>query len=784
VEVKLQHWSASGAPVLVGGVQALAVSVDPATFAVTVRFNVRVNGVPRIDFLQRAADLRAHNEDAWWYYDSAQQAGVRTKIGPTNTPATSWTFVGNGNGNYTATITGFTALPVDGTAYMLSTMGPNEMTATAVAYYNGRANDVVGDGACINCHGNHVWRGAAHDVTNPRGVGPCIVCHNREGAVENRLTGYIAAPSGSPAGTPPVQASYPGTAGTGLMGIVHGIHNSHNMPDGTYTWVWPSNLNTVPFSIGFPGYMNNCSTCHDSTARLAAVMSAPVSYALCISCHDSFSSFANAPASHDAFTPLGPWAGQASCTVCHGQTVADFHNGQKTERNGLIWDGSDQSVVEGAKFELAVTGVTRAGANYQVTWTASYDGAAVDPCNTDFNAGPVFLGVAADAASGKSTSNMQFIKAYGQGDDWVNADRTGTVSPGQPATSATLAAANTTCSANVATTTTPVDTFVAAGAKGTMALQGKPQLRFAPAAGTSGEFIQARAKSPTYNFVVPAADGPATAGAARRTIVDTAKCLTCHLGTLYQHGGNRVDNVDLCVTCHNPAANETNVRVGFGVDATEAYDGKPGEAYDMRNMVHAIHSAGETGMPIVIYRTRGIYFFGNQASLDAVIANASWPTTGGVTCRNAEGLTVTYYPVFGSVAGATDLVPTVNADGTCNTTTGPASTVGVWQIHNVVLVEYPRALNDCGACHADGWVPAPVDPTRGVAMTVDAGAAPWGNQLDDVLMGPTAASCMSCHQSGDPLTQFGLRVHAYGQGWVPTTFDNGRQTLLDAVTLP
>ena len=113
-----------------------------------------------------------------------------------------------------------------------------------------------------------------------------------------------------------------------------------------------------------------------------------------------------------------------------------------------------------------------------------------------------------------------------------------------------------------------------------------------------------------------------------------------------------------------------------------------------------------------------------------------------------------------------------------------ASNDGTWQIKNVVRVEYPQPLNNCGACHADGWVPATVDPTKGVAVTFDAGAAPWGNQLDDLLIGPTAASCMSCHQSGDPLTQFGLRVHAYGQGWAPTAFPEGRQTLIDAITTP
>jgi hypothetical protein len=39
---------------------------------------------------------------------------------------------------------------------------------------------------------------------------------------------------------------------------------------------------------------------------------------------------------------------------------------------------------------------------------------------------------------------------------------------------------------------------------------------------------------------------------------------------------------------------------------------------------------------------------------------------------------------------------------------------------------------------------------------------------------------MTCHQSGDPLTQSILRSHAFDQGWWPAVFPNGRQTLIDA----
>jgi hypothetical protein len=296
-----------------------------------------------------------------------------------------------------------------------------------------------------------------------------------------------------------------------------------------------------------------------------------------------------------------------------------------------------------------------------------------------------------------------------------------------------------------------------------------------PGTGTN-RVIAVRAKSPTREYLLTSGALPP---ANRRAIVDTAKCLACHNGSLYQHGGNRVDNVDLCVACHNAASSEMNVRVGFGVDASEAYDGKPGETYDLRTLAHAVHSAGETNKSYVIYRTRGIYFFGSQAALDDAITNRHWPTTGGVTCLGAEG-PQTYYKVFGSVA--TGNVPEVNPDGTCKTTGLVASTDGTWQVHNVILVHYPQALNNCGACHADGWVPAAADGSKAVGVTVNAGAAPWGNQLDDTLMGPTAASCFSCHRSGDAVRQFGLETHKFGGSWVPSIFPNGRQTLLDAAT--
>ena len=62
----------------------------------------------------------------------------------------------------------------------------------------------------------------------------------------------------------------------------------------------------------------------------------------------------------------------------------------------------------------------------------------------------------------------------------------------------------------------------------------------------------------------------------------------------------------------------------MGVDSSEAYDGKVGETFEMKTMLHRVHSAGTEGVPpYVIYRNRGIYAW---ATDDSLLPN--WPGTG------------------------------------------------------------------------------------------------------------------------------------------------------------
>jgi OmcA/MtrC family decaheme c-type cytochrome len=417
-----------------------------------------------------------------------------------------------------------------------------------------------------------------------------------------------------------------------------------------------------------------------------------------------------------------------NCGRCHGgplpgdgvvarEYVADFHNGLETERAGIIWNGIDTSVTEGAKFEWQITGVVDNGTTLAITWSATYDGAAVDPCNATVGAGlPVF--------HGDGAGNLSVLYTYAQGEDPI----LGTASsPGQAA-NVGVATTNTTCAANVATTTiTPAR--IAGATRARIALQGKPRL---VSVADPTDTMAVRAKTPVYDFVV----GTGAKASDRREIVDTTQCLKCHVGSLYQHGGNRVDNVEMCILCHNSASSEQSVRVGMGVTASEAYDGKVGQTFEMKTMLHRIHSAGAAGSPpIVIYRNRGIYAWAPEGT---IIPN--WPGTGS-------------QPVFGSDDG-----------------TGAP----VMQNHNYHNPTYPRLLNDCAACHAEDWESLVPDQAIAMATTLDAGAEPWTNQVDDVLQGPGAAACTTCHKSGAALG------HAYQNGWEPTTFENGRQTIIDA----
>jgi len=185
----------------------------------------------------------------------------------------------------------------------------------------------------------------------------------------------------------------------------------------------------------------------------------------------------------------------------------------------------------------------------------------------------------------------------------------------------------------------------------------------------------------------------------------------------------------------------------MGVTASEAYDGQVGQTYELKTMLHRIHTAGESTAPFVIYRTRGIYAFAESVS---------------------------------DIPNWLPLVPCTPAQAGKSLVYGADPTLGVsCQPHNFAEPTYPRQFRDCKACHVPGSVNNLPEQSEAVATTLDTGAAPYGpgpsGQLNDTLQGASAAACVTCHEHNET----DVKGHAYQNGWVPQVFPEGRQTILD-----
>ncbi len=686
------------------------VVVAPSGANLVITYNMKVDGV-------NATDLNTINR-------SIRLDGVTMLEGNIDTTLTPVAITGGTGGNYTITITNaVTAYPANSRYAFRTVSASNSSVRSYVVadYPAAPVTQLVSDQSCQNCHGG---LGQMHNGY-PMGAKQCVTCHDATNVV----------------------ATYPNAK---FFKLVHGIHNSELMPAGK----WDFDARTS-FAVSYPTYMINCSVCHDTPSTLTTVNAMPVTGPGCLSCHGSMASWEEDFASsgttfHESMNET------TDCQVCHktggvaaGYTkVTDFHNGFETERVGIIWDGVDTSVTEGKKMTMTITGVTYDGTNQKISWNATLNGAPVNPCNATVGpTAPLFL-IPAGTDTTKIDGQFSMLRTYALADDWVAS--TSTSAPGQPGSSVNLTTTNTTCAGNVATTTVP-DEAGTTGLRAIAALQGKPMFPVSAALKAANPeyewlFTYVRVPTPTYTYTV----GTGAPAPARRTVVDTSQCLKCHVGSLYQHGNTRVDNANMCVMCHNPASSEQNVRTQMGVTASEAYDGLVGQTYELKTMLHRIHSAGEsTATQFVIYRTRGIYGWAPAESL----LGPNWASLPCVPPSTTGGHLV---------YGAND----------------PAAAVSC-QPFSFFEPTYSgaRELNDCKACHGtildtNGYFP---DPTKAVATTLNAGGTTWKTQTDDTLQGASAASCVTCHHM-----DVEVKGHAYSNGFVPAVFPNGRQTILDA----
>jgi OmcA/MtrC family decaheme c-type cytochrome len=154
----------------------------------------------------------------------------------------------------------------------------------------------------------------------------------------------------------------------------------------------------------------------------------------------------------------------------------------------------------------------------------------------------------------------------------------------------------------------------------------------------------------------PSVVTPVTGDEVRRVVVDSNKCLNCH-EVLELHGGSRVNNVQVCVLCHNPNLSSS----GRAVDATqtpqEQKDALAAAGYDpensltwpeatlqLKNLVHAVHGAGVRNYAYEFVRNRqnGIYYNFSEVTFPGILSNCETCHVPGVYDADLpEGVLVT-----------------------------------------------------------------------------------------------------------------------------------------------
>lgn len=204
----------------------------------------------------------------------------------------------------------------------------------------------------------------------------------------------------------------------------------------------------------------------------------------------------------------------------------------------------------------------------------------------------------------------------------------------------------------------------------------------------------------------------------RRQVVDLARCQACHDGEIHKgleiprlslHGGNRTEEINVCVSCHNP--NQTDI--GYRTSGDEV-------PMDFKYLIHAIHGAKHRESPLLVVGFRGAVTDFSGVRPPADVRNC-------YIChidRNGKGSFE--LPVDRSVLGTTlhsGSVPGVHVD------TNPANDL-----------KMTPTVGACSACHDD-------DETLAHMMSRKTGGS-FAALQSDISSGRVVERCADCHGPG------------------------------------
>jgi len=608
------------------------------------------------------------------------------------------TLADNGNGNYTYIFS--TAMPdaapeltainrvrinlsaatVAGVKF-LAAGGIRDFKIAALNVALAETKQTVTTNACRDCHNG---RTRGHNANMNDNAAVCITCHNP--SFQWQRIGL-----GNPAAT---EDRTMGQSKFDFVTMIHQIHSAIDDPAADMSWA----------EITYPQDMLNCTKCHNGAA--ADLWKTNPTKEACGSCHYTVD-FVNG-VNHVV-------AANGGCKFCHiPEQITGYHTTiNKTPNNPLTPEGASEITYE-------IYGVTVNGSNQPVVdFAIKRDGVRMDLSAqpADLTGSPSFLVVYALPQDGIATPA-----------DYNNIGRAAAqpASVNVSALYATLVEHQTINNRYTATLTTapfPVGATLRA-----VALQGY------------------------FTQVLPAgkvarhARGPVvavTGDAVRRTVVDQDKCLKCH-EIIEGHGGNRVNNPQLCVVCHNPNLSSSGRTVATlaGADAVTLSFGTqpptdentrtwPEASNNLKDMIHGIHGGAKRGAtaPFQFVRPRSGTSYGfdwsevtypallNKCDVCHLPGTCDLPLPADVLASNTQT----------ALDGATAAEVTtarsgVNLPGADNKVSSPTAAA-------------------CASCHASTVVSAvlgvsPTDHMKGMTGTV--------NSLRSAGIGSDAA-CINCH---------------------------------------
>lgn len=408
---------------------------------------------------------------------------------------------------------------------------------------------LVSNAACDACHGRLTHHeGARLDVDL------CVTCHT--------------------AGTHDPQTG----RALDFEVLIHKLHLGHRLPsvrDGIpYVIVGDDGIERDYSDVRLPMDIRNCTTCHDPDDPAtpdAHRWRSTVNRAVCGACHDDIDFDRGEEGGH----PGGPQPDDTRCGDCHvdgGEAggVADTH--ARPER---VW-------AERYTYELLAIDGTAPGERARITYRIT------DPDGRpyDLAAHPSFTSASTRLRLDVSWSTTEHGPA-----------NTGPP-PASPLEVDPLTGTALGDGRYVIELPEPVPED--AGGTGAVVFEGHVAGDF-DGDGRFGNTVPVRSAI-AYFAITDEAPAP------RRVVVDERRCLGCHgpHDGLARHGGNRVDDIRICVTCHNPDNTDLAQRP-TDPDATHdganaaARDGLEQRPIDFKVLVHAIHAAEMRTEPFLVY---------------------------------------------------------------------------------------------------------------------------------------------------------------------------------------